>query len=62
VRRLGYLLEHAGHNKPARALLVYADRARHFAPLGLGVKPIIAALSDDSSLDSSWKLLINEVA
>ncbi|MBK6470518.1 MAG: hypothetical protein IPF94_07220 [Betaproteobacteria bacterium] len=33
VRRLGYLLEQAGHTKQAKALRVYAETARHFAPL-----------------------------
>ena len=61
VRRLGYLLEHAGHTKQGRALHVYADSARHFAPLDPGVKPIVAALADVPERDSTWKLLINEV-
>ena len=61
VRRLGYLLEQAGHAKQARALRVYADSARHFAPLDPGVKPIVAALADVPERDSSWKLLLNEV-
>ena len=60
VRRLGYLLEHSGHTKQARALRVYADSARHFAPLDPGVKTIVAALADVPERDSSWKLLINE--
>jgi predicted transcriptional regulator of viral defense system len=61
VRRLGYLLEQAGHAKQARALRVYADSARHFAPLDPSVKPIVAALEELPERDSSWKLLINEV-
>jgi predicted transcriptional regulator of viral defense system len=61
VRRLGYLLEQAGHTKRARALRVYAETAKHFAPLDPGVKPIVAALAGISERDSTWKLLINEV-
>jgi predicted transcriptional regulator of viral defense system len=61
VRRLGYLLEQAGHIKQARALHVYADSARHFAPLDPSVKPIVAALADVPERDSSWKLLLNEI-
>lgn len=61
VRRLGYLLEQAGHTKQARALHVYADSARHFAPLDPSIKPIVAALADVPERDSSWKLLLNEV-
>ena len=60
VRRLGYLLEQAGHTKQTRALRVYADSARHFAPLDPGVKPIVAALADVPERDSFWKLLINQ--
>lgn len=61
VRRLGYLLEQAGHIKQARALHGYADSARHFAPLDPSVKPIVAALADVPERDSSWKLLLNEI-
>jgi predicted transcriptional regulator of viral defense system len=61
VRRLGYLLEGAGHTRQARALRVYAETARHFAPLDPGVKPIVAALAEVAQRDASWKLLINEV-
>ena len=61
VRRLGYLLEQAGHGKQARALRVYADSARHFASLDPSVKPIVAALADVPERNSSWKLLLNEI-
>lgn len=61
VRRLGYLLEQADHTKQARALHLYADSARHFAPLDPSVKLIVAALADVPERDSSWKLLLNEV-
>jgi predicted transcriptional regulator of viral defense system len=60
VRRLGYLLDSAGHAKQARALRAYADGARHFAPLDPGLKPVVAALADIPQRDPSWKLLINE--
>ena len=61
VRRLGYLLEQVGHTKQARALRVYAETARHFAPLDPSVKPIVAALAEVPERDATWKLLINEV-
>jgi predicted transcriptional regulator of viral defense system len=61
VRRLGYLLEREGYNKQARALRVYADSARHVAPLDPSVKAVVAALADGPKRDRSWKLLINEV-
>ena len=60
VRRLGYLLEQAGHSKQARALHVYADSARHFAPLDPSVAPSVAALAGVPERESSWKLLLNE--
>jgi hypothetical protein len=40
---------------------VYAETARHFAPLDPGVKPIVAALAEVPERDSTWKLVINEV-
>jgi hypothetical protein len=58
---LGYLLEQAGHTKKARALRVYAESARHFAPLDPGVKPIVAELAEVSDRDPSWKLLLNDI-
>ena len=61
ARRLGYLLEQAGHAKQARALRVYADSAKHFAPLDPGVKPIVAALAEVPERDPSWRLLVNAV-
>jgi predicted transcriptional regulator of viral defense system len=60
VRRLGYLLQHAGHTKQARALRKYAEGANHFVPLDPGVKPTVAALVDVAERDADWKLLINE--
>jgi predicted transcriptional regulator of viral defense system len=61
VRRLGYLLERAGYTKRSKALRVYAETARHFAPVDPNVKPIVAALAEVPERDSTWKLLINEV-
>ena len=61
VRRLGYLLEQAGHTRQAKALRVYAEAARHFAPLDPSVKLIVAALAEVPERDAIWKLLINEV-
>jgi predicted transcriptional regulator of viral defense system len=61
VRRLGYLLEQAGYTKQAKPLRVYAEAARHFAPLDPSVKPIVAALAEVPERDATWKLLINEV-
>ena len=60
VRRLGYLLEQAGHGKQARALHSFAESARHFAPLDPGVKPLVPALTEPSRREPTWKLELNE--
>ncbi len=60
VRRLGYLLEQAGHSKQAKAFRVYAEIARHFAPLDPGTKSLVPALAQASLRDTTWKLELNE--
>ena len=60
VRRLGYLLEQAGHGKQSRALHSFAESARHFAPLDPGVKPLIPALAEAARREPTWKLELNE--
>lgn len=60
VRRLGYLLELAGHARVSKSLRSYAEAARHFALLDPGIKPVVAALDDVPQRDASWKLLIHE--
>jgi len=60
VRRLGYLLEQAGHAKQVRALRVYAESARHFAALDPGVKSLVPELAEASRRDATWKLELNE--
>ena len=61
VRRLGYLLEHFGHVRPAQALATYARTAKSLKPLDPSVKPL-AALPDapPPPRDSKWKLILNE--
>lgn len=61
VRRLGYLLDQAGHARPARSLRVYADSAKHFAPLEPSAKPVITAFAEPSPREGTWKLELNEV-
>jgi uncharacterized protein (DUF1778 family) len=41
--------------------VIYAETARHFAPLDPGVKPIVAPLAEVPERDATWKLLISEV-
>lgn len=60
VRRLGYMLELAGHRKQARALHSFAESARHFAALDPSVKPLIPALAEPPRREPTWKLELNE--
>lgn len=60
VRRLGYLLELAGHGKQARALHAFGDSAKHFAPLDPSVKPLMPALAGTIQREPKWRLELNE--
>lgn len=60
VRRLGYLLERAGHLGTARALEPFAQRAKTTLSLDPSVKPLLPSLADAPPRDSKWKLRINE--
>jgi len=60
VRRLGYLLERAGHGRQARALEPFVKQAKTTLPLDPAVKPIVAALAQAHERNAKWKLMINE--
>lgn len=60
VRRLGYLLDRAGHRRQAKALEPFAKKAKTPVPLNPAVKPLIAALAGPDQGNSKWKLVINE--
>ena len=60
VRRLGYLLDRAGHGRQARALEPFVKQAKTTLPLDPAVKPIVAALAQAHERNAKWKLLINE--
>lgn len=60
VRRLGYLLELAGHIKAADALVPQASKAKTFVPLDPAVKPLVPALTEEARKIARWKLLIND--
>ena len=45
VRRLGYLLDRAGHGRQARALETFVRQAKTTLLLDPAVKPIVAALA-----------------
>jgi len=60
VRRLGYLLELAGHAKTSDALAAQASKAKTFVPLDPAVKSLIPALAEEAEKIARWKLLIND--
>ena len=60
VRRLGYLLDQAGHDRQALALAPFAKQAKTMLSLDPAVKPIAAALAQAHERNLKWKLMINE--
>lgn len=61
VRRLGYLLDRAGHARQADALEAFARQAKSMKPLDPSVKPLMRELAATQEKDARWKLVINEV-
>ena len=60
VRRLGYLLDQAGHLRQAKALESFVQKAKTAVPLDPSVKPLIESLAGTHEKDAKWKLVINE--
>jgi predicted transcriptional regulator of viral defense system len=60
VRRLGYLLDLAGHSRQADALESFVPQAKTPVPLDPTVKAIVESLARVPEKNSRWKLLINE--
>ena len=60
VRRLGYLLDRAGHARQANALEPFIKKAKTAVPLDPAVRPLLESLSELREKDRKWKLLINE--
>ena len=60
VRRLGYLLDQAGHLRQAKALESFVKKAKTAVPLDPSVKPLIESLAGTHEKDAKWKLVINE--
>ncbi len=60
VRRLGYLLDRAGHVRQAKALEPFVKKAKTALPLDPAVKPLIESLADLHEKNAKWKLVINE--
>lgn len=59
VRRLGYLLEHFGHNRQAQALKFFAMKAKSFKALDPAVKSLVPELGVLDEKNQDWKLIIN---
>ena len=59
VRRLGYLLERAGHLRQADALRPFARKAKAAALLDPSVKPLAGDLPDVHERAPGWLLVIN---
>jgi predicted transcriptional regulator of viral defense system len=65
VRRLGYLLDHAGHVRQAKVLEQFARRAKSMKPLDPSIKPLTESLAplykkNGHEKDARWMLVINE--
>jgi predicted transcriptional regulator of viral defense system len=60
VRRLGYLLDRAGHARQSHALEPFVKKAKVALPLDPSIKPLISPLANPSEKDSKWMLTINE--
>lgn len=60
MRRLGYLLDLAGHSRQANTLEPLIKKAKNFLPLNPAAKPLVASLAELREINSRWKLVINE--
>ncbi|MHB1678124.1 MAG: hypothetical protein ACYCSS_11420 [Sulfuriferula sp.] len=61
VRRLGYLLELAGHLRQANALESFSKQAKTAVPLDPSVKPLVESMSELHEKNAKWKLVINDL-
>lgn len=60
VRRLGYLLELAGHARQAKVLEPFAEKAKSMKLLDPSVKPLTSLWVDRHEKNDKWLLWINE--
>ncbi len=60
VRRLGYLLDCAGHARQAKVLKLFARKAKSMKPLDPSAKPLTESLAELHETDAKWMLVINE--
>jgi predicted transcriptional regulator of viral defense system len=60
VRRLGYLLEWAGHLRHAEALQAFVARAKTALPLDPSFRPLMVADAQQGERNARWKLVIDD--
>ena len=60
VRRLGYLLNYVGHERQAKVLIPFVNRAKSLKLLNPSVLPNNAVFSANFEENRTWMLLINE--
>jgi predicted transcriptional regulator of viral defense system len=60
VRRLGYLLDHAGHVRQAKVLEPFARKSKSMKSLDPSIKPLTELLAKSHEKDAKWMLVINE--
>ena len=60
VRRLGYLLDHFGHERQANTLLPFAKKAKSLKALDPSVRNLVDEEEESHETNSKWKLYINE--
>jgi len=60
VRRLGYLLDCAGHARQAKVLEPFARKAKSMKSLDPSVKPLTESHAALHVKDAKWMLVINE--
>lgn len=60
VRRLGYLLDHFGYERLAKALLPFAQKAKSIKPLAPSVKPLVKSLNARHETNKKWMLVMNQ--
>ncbi len=60
VRRLGYLLDLAGHSQQSTALEPFAAQAKSFKPLDPAIRPIQESAENAAERNIKWRLTIHE--
>jgi predicted transcriptional regulator of viral defense system len=60
VRRLGYLLDLAGHSRQSKALEPFASQAKSFKPLDPAIRPILETSVEAAEKNMKWHLTIHD--